>query len=938
MKRKNKWIIASCSLGSIASLTTITMTTIYQYNKNKVSIISIYDENNNFICNLNVKSGTSWKNIIDSKILENNELIKSHLISDKKIDYFNSIYKENSNYINDNDTFVGKNKIILNFVEKNEIFVRLNLAFNLPNLTKINKNINEAYLKNLLQSIKNSFYSLSSRKIKIVSEINKEESKIYLRILNLKINKNDLPFYKKMDSEFIKLEDLFEKLNISDVITADSDEQIKADYSKFVLSSNSNNSNDYLRNKQKEISFKEFYNFEFEYDLAKTIFINKIEDNKEVNQANIQNATLISQKDYSFKDLEKFKNKFLNWDFNNYINGINNSNLPRDFYFYDKTSNKLINLNSYYLENNSTVFETFWNETNDFKKFELFTNNSSSIKKIIIKDKIDEKEKIYYFEKTPNNIEEIFKLIKNKYYFNSMLNKAEFYKESDIDKFKSDYSNWMEFDKTIEFIKTSHLMNFDSIKIVNKLDINEYINTNNISLDIDNFVNSDFNSQKETLNKTFTNDLINKLFNKNNLFWTIDSWSINIDNFSELKIYTHKNLDLNFTINKLDSSNNVINSETKNMQISAENNLIINNEFIFGLLEKNNNKYDRNRLIGEKQNFNSIYFRYKKENEDDSKYRTEDNEHIEIKGFEYTNNATIENIVVTIANNIQSFKVLDSDNKEYYIHLPIFKEQNNTSNDKINDGFLSITNKNKLQNLLNRTPYIKYKFNELTNFDLIQTNFINIFNNNLGKQNISEVLENKIIIKDNLEITKLSLEIDLINKKIQISDPIQWNNLNKFFNDYSTTDNWKLKKDESTYNDLVNLYYIEKIKTKLLELNNKELKESDITNFNLESNDSKYQEFCVIDKKIIIWNDNSDTKFEISTINETNKTTEIEKIIVYISINKIKLKNKKDELINDENLIRTLLGDFINTSIEENNSIINKNIKIDFVTFCKSKD
>ena len=466
----------------------------------------------------------------------------------------------------------------------------------------------------------------------------------------------------------------------------------------------------------------------------------------------------------------------------------------------------------------------------------------------ILKDKVDKKEFMYYFNSKPttndfyNNRKKIEELQNNFETFQNNIYKiigGSTQQKSEI----SDLKNIMKNKANLEDVAEALDLKADSENVYNSLNeikesLNNKVNINeieNISNELKNFVNRE---ELEIFKEEINNNIVEMVKNKSD----INDFKLISDAFQDMKLnMTQKVDDIDNDLDRLienikaqfQSTNvlisNIENKKAENKDIEELNSLIIKkideDKFNYSLNQLKDNIFDT--INSFKNDYLTNIKIFENKIEDNNEVFSQDYNSI-INELNKQNNS-----INDLINNEK--EQIDNINQKMEAAINNFNIQNNSAIQKIKDDLkkININLNEKLSKKLEEQKFDSYFTNikkeinsKVSLFNLKKDNgeLINTFEQKLSilSNNLKKELENKMNISDIEKILNNKADISLLNDKISVMD---FNNLKEYIKniDYEL----KQKLDIQNFND-----YLNNFNSSLDNMNNELLSKADINEVN----------------------------------------------------------------------------------------------------------
>jgi len=466
----------------------------------------------------------------------------------------------------------------------------------------------------------------------------------------------------------------------------------------------------------------------------------------------------------------------------------------------------------------------------------------------ILKDKVDKKEFMYYFNSKPttndfyNNRKKIEELQKNFETFQNNIYKiigGSTQQKSEI----SDLKNIMKNKANLEDVAEALDLKADSENFYNSLNeikesLNNKVNINeieNINNELKNFVNRE---ELEIFKEEINNNIVEMVKNKSD----INDFKLISDAFQDMKLnMTQKVDDIDNDLDRLienikaqfQSTNvlisNIENKKAENKDIEELNSLIIKkideDKFNYSLNQLKDNIVDT--INSFKNDYLTNIKIFENKIEDNNEVFSQDYNSI-INELNKQNNS-----INDLINNEK--EQIDNINQKMEAAINNFNIQNNSAIQKIKDDLkkININLNEKLSKKLEEQKFDSYFTNikkeinsKVSLFNLKKDNgeLINTFEQKLSilSNNLKKELENKMNISDIEKILNNKADISLLNDKISVMD---FNNLKEYLKniDYEL----KQKLDIQNFND-----YLNNFNSSLDNMNNELLSKADINEVN----------------------------------------------------------------------------------------------------------
>ena len=466
----------------------------------------------------------------------------------------------------------------------------------------------------------------------------------------------------------------------------------------------------------------------------------------------------------------------------------------------------------------------------------------------ILKDKVDKKEFMYYFNSKPttndfyNNRKKIEELQNNFETFQNNIYKiigGSTQQKSEI----SDLKNIMKNKANLEDVAEALDLKADSENVYNSLNeikesLNNKVNINeieNISNELKNFVNRE---ELEIFKEEINNNIVEMVKNKSD----INDFKLISDAFQDMKLnMTQKVDDIDNDLDRLienikaqfQSTNvlisNIENKKAENKDIEELNSLIIKkideDKFNYSLKQLKDNIFDT--INSFKNDYLTNIKIFENKIEDNNEVFSQDYNSI-INELNKQNNS-----INDLINNEK--EQIDNINQKMEAAINNFNIQNNSAIQKIKDDLkkININLNEKLSKKLEEQKFDSYFTNikkeinsKVSLFNLKKDNgeLINTFEQKLSilSNNLKKELENKMNISDIEKILNNKADISLLNDKISVMD---FNNLKEYIKniDYEL----KQKLDIQNFND-----YLNNFNSSLDNMNNELLSKADINEVN----------------------------------------------------------------------------------------------------------
>ncbi len=466
----------------------------------------------------------------------------------------------------------------------------------------------------------------------------------------------------------------------------------------------------------------------------------------------------------------------------------------------------------------------------------------------ILKDKVDKKEFMYYFNSKPttndfyNNRKKIEELQNNFETFQNNIYKiigGSTQQKSEI----SDLKNIMKNKANLEDVAEALDLKADSENVYNSLNeikesLNNKVNINeieNISNELKNFVNRE---ELEIFKEEINNNIVEMVKNKSD----INDFKLISDAFQDMKLnMTQKVDDIDNDLDRLienikaqfQSTNvlisNIENKKAENKDIEELNSLIIKkideDKFNYSLNQLKDNIFDT--INSFKNDYLTNIKIFENKIEDNNEVFSQDYNSI-INELNKQNNS-----INDLINNEK--EQIDNINQKMEAAINNFNIQNNSAIQKIKDDLkkININLNEKLSKKLEEQKFDSYFTNikkeinsKVSLFNLKKDNgeLINTFEQKLSilSNNLKKELENKMNISDIEKILNNKADISLLNDKISVMD---FNNLKEYLKniDYEL----KQKLDIQNFND-----YLNNFNSSLDNMNNEMLSKADINEVN----------------------------------------------------------------------------------------------------------
>ena len=445
----------------------------------------------------------------------------------------------------------------------------------------------------------------------------------------------------------------------------------------------------------------------------------------------------------------------------------------------------------------------------------------------ILKDKVDKKEFMYYFNSKPttndfyNNRKKIEELQNNFETFQNNIYKiigGSTQQKSEI----SDLKNIMKNKANLEDVAEALDLKADSENVYNSLNeikesLNNKVNINeieNISNELKNFVNRE---ELEIFKEEINNNIVEMVKNKSD----INDFKLISDAFQDMKLnMTQKVDDIDNDLDRLienikaqfQSTNvlisNIENKKAENKDIEELNSLIIKkideDKFNYSLNQLKDNIFDT--INSFKNDYLTNIKIFENKIEDNNEVFSQDYNSI-INELNKQNNS-----INDLINNEK--EQIDNINQKMEAAINNFNIQNNSAIQKIKDDLkkININLNEKLSKKLEEQKFDSYFTNikkeinsKVSLFNLKKDNgeLINTFEQKLSilSNNLKKELENKMNISDIEKILNNKADISLLNDKISVMD---FNNLKEYIKniDYEL----KQKLDIQNFNDYLNTF------------------------------------------------------------------------------------------------------------------------------------
>ena len=466
----------------------------------------------------------------------------------------------------------------------------------------------------------------------------------------------------------------------------------------------------------------------------------------------------------------------------------------------------------------------------------------------ILKDKVDKKEFMYYFNSKPttndfyNNRKKIEELQNNFETFQNNIYKiigGTTQQKSEI----SELKNIMKNKANLEDVAEALDLKADSENVYNSLNeikenLNNKVNINeieNISNELKNFVNRE---ELEIFKEEINNNIVEMVKNKSD----INDFKLISDAFQDMKLnMTQKVDDIDNDLDRLienikaqfQSTNvlisNIENKKAENKDIEELNSLIIKkideDKFNYSLNQLKDNIFDT--INSFKNDYLTNIKIFENKIEDNNEVFSQDYNSI-INELNKQNNS-----INDLINNEK--EQIDNINQKMEAAINNFNIQNNSAIQKIKDDLkkININLNEKLSKKLEEQKFDSYFTNikkeinsKVSLFNLKKDNgeLINTFEQKLSilSNNLKKELENKMNISDIEKILNNKADISLLNDKISVMD---FNNLKEYIKniDYEL----KQKLDIQNFND-----YLNNFNSSLDNMNNELLSKADINEVN----------------------------------------------------------------------------------------------------------
>jgi len=466
----------------------------------------------------------------------------------------------------------------------------------------------------------------------------------------------------------------------------------------------------------------------------------------------------------------------------------------------------------------------------------------------ILKDKVDKKEFMYYFNSKPttndfyNNRKKIEELQNNFETFQNNIYKiigGTTQQKSEI----SELKNIMKNKANLEDVAEALDLKADSENFYNSLNeikesLNNKVNINeieNISNELKNFVNRE---ELEIFKEEINNNIVEMVKNKSD----INDFKLISDAFQDMKLnMTQKVDDIDNDLDRLienikaqfQSTNvlisNIENKKAENKDIEELNSLIIKkideDKFNYSLNQLKDNIFDT--INSFKNDYLTNIKIFENKIEDNNEVFSQDYNSI-INELNKQNNS-----INDLINNEK--EQIDNINQKMEAAINNFNIQNNSAIQKIKDDLkkININLNEKLSKKLEEQKFDSYFTNikkeinsKVSLFNLKKDNgeLINTFEQKLSilSNNLKKELENKMNISDIEKILNNKADISLLNDKISVMD---FNNLKEYIKniDYEL----KQKLDIQNFND-----YLNNFNSSLDNMNNEMLSKADINEVN----------------------------------------------------------------------------------------------------------
>ena len=466
----------------------------------------------------------------------------------------------------------------------------------------------------------------------------------------------------------------------------------------------------------------------------------------------------------------------------------------------------------------------------------------------ILKDKVDKKEFMYYFNSKPttndfyNNRKKIEELQNNFETFQNNIYKiigGSTQQKSEI----SNLKNIMKNKANLEDVAEALDLKADSENVYNSLNeikesLNNKVNINeieNISNELKNFVNRE---ELEIFKEEINNNIVEMVKNKSD----INDFKLISDAFQDMKLnMTQKVDDIDNDLDRLienikaqfQSTNvlisNIENKKAENKDIEELNSLIIKkideDKFNYSLNQLKDNIFDT--INSFKNDYLTNIKIFENKIEDNNEVFSQDYNSI-INELNKQNNS-----INDLINNEK--EQIDNINQKMEAAINNFNIQNNSAIQKIKDDLkkININLNEKLSKKLEEQKFDSYFTNikkeinsKVSLFNLKKDNgeLINTFEQKLSilSNNLKKELENKMNISDIEKILNNKADISLLNDKISVMD---FNNLKEYIKniDYEL----KQKLDIQNFND-----YLNNFNSSLDNMNNEMLSKADINEVN----------------------------------------------------------------------------------------------------------
>ena len=466
----------------------------------------------------------------------------------------------------------------------------------------------------------------------------------------------------------------------------------------------------------------------------------------------------------------------------------------------------------------------------------------------ILKDKVDKKEFMYYFNSKPttndfyNNRKKIEELQNNFETFQNNIYKiigGTTQQKSEISELKNIMKNKANLEDVAEALdlKADSENFYNSLNEIkeslnNKVNINEIENINN---ELKNFVNRE---ELEIFKEEINNNIVEMVKNKSD----INDFKLISDAFQDMKLnMTQKVDDIDNDLDRLienikaqfQSTNvlisNIENKKAENKDIEELNSLIIKkideDKFNYSLNQLKDNIFDT--INSFKNDYLTNIKIFENKIEDNNEVFSQDYNSI-INELNKQNNS-----INDLINNEK--EQIDNINQKMEAAINNFNIQNNSAIQKIKDDLkkININLNEKLSKKLEEQKFDSYFTNikkeinsKVSLFNLKKDNgeLINTFEQKLSilSNNLKKELENKMNISDIEKILNNKADISLLNDKISVMD---FNNLKEYLKniDYEL----KQKLDIQNFNN-----YLNNFNSSLDNMNNEMLSKADINEVN----------------------------------------------------------------------------------------------------------